>query len=57
MALTRPMNPTELTVAVIEAGYETSMARTSLRNTIGRELRKGKFAKGPGGKWSALLDQ
>lgn len=43
--------PVELTVAVLEAGYETSMSRINLHNTVARVLRQGKFTKVEGGKW------
>jgi hypothetical protein len=34
LLLKKPMTAAELTVAVIEAGYETSMSRQNLRVTI-----------------------
>lgn len=47
--LTRPMTTTEVVVAVLEAGYQTSMSKTNLRNTVTREL--GRAFKCDGGKW------
>ncbi len=49
-ALTRPMTSTELTVAVIEAGYQTAMKPNTLRSVVMRLLRQGGF-KRDGGKW------
>ncbi len=41
-----PMTAIELTVALIEAGYETSMTRQHLRNTVGRMLaERGEFER------------
>jgi len=48
--LTRPMNQTELVVAMLEQGYETTMTRNTLRDAVGVELREG-AVKGEGGKW------
>lgn len=48
--LKSPMTAMELTVAVLEAGYETSMSRQDLRGTIRRELGKGKFTR-DGERW------
>ncbi len=48
--LTRPMTVTEVAVAVIEAGYQSTMSRNNLRNHVGRLLAKGDF-KREGGKW------
>jgi DNA-binding transcriptional ArsR family regulator len=36
----RPMNATELTVAVLESGYATAQNRKKLRMTIGNKLRQ-----------------
>ena len=44
------MTQTELAVAMLEAGYETTMGRKQLRDAVGVELRKGEFRK-DGGKW------
>jgi len=49
--LTHPMTQTELTVALLEAGYITSMNKGYLRNAIGEVLRKGGY-RCEGGKWS-----
>lgn len=49
-SLTRPMTATEVTVAMIEAGYETTMTRKALMDAVGVELRKGPF-ENRGGKW------
>lgn len=48
----RRMNATELTVAVLESGYETKQNRRKLRMTIGNTLRRetDKF-KRQGDKW------
>ncbi len=40
-----PKSPTEIVVAMLEAGYETTMAGMSLRNAVGRALRAGAFSK------------
>jgi hypothetical protein len=49
--LTHPMRQTELVVAMLEAGYETSMTPQALRDAVGVELRKGPFMS-DGGKWA-----
>ncbi len=42
----RTLNATELTVAIIEAGYETRMSRRTLRDAVGAVMRKvGRFRK------------
>ena len=41
----RAMTATELTVAMLEAGYVTQMDRNTLRNAVSRELREGEFRK------------
>lgn len=48
--LTRPMTPTEVTVALVEAGYETSMQPAHLRVAVTRALHEGPFKK-EGQKW------
>jgi DNA-binding transcriptional ArsR family regulator len=48
--LTRPMTQTELTVRMLEAGYETTMSKPVLRNAVGVELRKCGY-RNDGGKW------
>ena len=48
--LTHPMRQTELVVAMLEQGYETTMTRNALRDAVGVELRKGTF-RNEGGKW------
>jgi hypothetical protein len=50
---TKPMTPTEIMVAVLEAGYETSMARKTLQSHIGKILRRGRFENCENGKWAA----
>lgn len=50
--LVRPMTTTEVCVAVLEAGYQTAMAKTALRNHVTRQLSRGEF-KSEGGKWIA----
>jgi hypothetical protein len=54
--LTCPMTATELTVRMLEAGYETTMGKKALRDAVGVELRKGGFSN-QGGKWAAALAQ
>lgn len=49
---TRPMTPTEVMVAVLEAGYETSMARKTMQAHVSKILRRGRFAA-QDGKWVA----
>jgi hypothetical protein len=51
MVLTRPMTTTEVMVAVVEAGYRSSMPKTQLRSHVGRELRAGPWQR-DGGKWT-----
>jgi len=46
----RPMTTTEVCVAVLEAGYQTTMAKTALRNHVTRQLSRGGF-RCEGGKW------
>lgn len=47
----KPLTQTELVVAMLEAGYETTMTPQALRNAVGVELRKdGEFRK-TDGKW------
>jgi hypothetical protein len=48
--LVRPMTTTEIVVAVLEAGWQTEMGRTNLRNHVTRLLSRGGF-KQDGGKW------
>jgi len=48
--LVRPMTTTEVVVAVLEAGYQTTMAKTALRNHVTRQLGRGGF-RCEGGKW------
>jgi hypothetical protein len=50
--LVRPMTTTEVVVAVLEAGYQTTMGRTHLRNHVTRLLNRGGF-KQDAGKWVA----
>jgi len=49
--LTQPMSATELTVRMLEAGYQTAMTKAGLRTAVGVVLRKGGFVK-EGGRWS-----
>lgn len=50
----RHMNATELTVAVLEAGYESNQNRRKLRMTIGNKLRlEAERFKKQGDKWCA----
>jgi hypothetical protein len=48
----RPMTTTEVVVAVLEAGYQTTMAKTALRNHVTRQLGRGGF-KQEDGRWVA----
>ncbi|MBW3599148.1 MAG: hypothetical protein KY475_17995 [Planctomycetes bacterium] len=50
----RPMNATELAVAMLDAGYETMQSPQAFRNAVRNELRnpKGGFRK-RGDKWEA----
>lgn len=50
-ALTRPMTLTEITVAVVEAGFPTTMTRKNLRSYVGRELKDGGYRRS-GERWS-----
>jgi hypothetical protein len=50
--LTRRMTTTEIVVAVLEAGYQTTMGKTNLRNHVTQLLRRGGF-KQDAGKWLA----
>ena len=52
--LDRPMSQTELVVAMLEAGYQTSMNPKKLRDAVGVVLREGTFS-GKGGKWAGSL--
>ena len=48
-------NQTELIVAMLEAGYETTMTPKALRDAVGVVLRNGpKRFKSQGGKWSFI---
>jgi hypothetical protein len=46
------MTQTELAVAMIDAGYQTTMTPRALRDAIGVVLRKGDRFVGRGGKWA-----
>jgi hypothetical protein len=46
----RSLTQTELAVAMLEAGYQTTMAPKALRDAVGVVLRKGQFNK-RAGKW------
>lgn len=50
--LTRPMSTTEVVVAVVEAGYQSTMRKGNLRNHVARTLAKGGFGR-DGAKWVA----
>lgn len=53
--LTRTMTITELTLAMLEAGYETTMTRTALREAVSAALRRnGKFRNIERGKWATV---
>ncbi len=47
----RTMNAIELTIAVIEAGYETRMGRKAIRDAVGAAMRKDGRFKRNGDKW------
>jgi len=49
-ALTKPMNTTEVLVAVLESGYQTEMSKSNLRHTIAKLLGRDGY-KRDGGKW------
>jgi len=51
MVMDRPMTATVIAVAVVEAGYQSTMSRKIQRNHDGVELRRGGFV-GQGGRWS-----
>jgi hypothetical protein len=48
----RAMNETELTVAMREAGYDSTMTPQALRNAVGVELRKNAGFRKTDGKWA-----
>jgi hypothetical protein len=48
--LTKPMTSMEVVVAVLEAGWQTSMSRTNMRNHVVRTLKKNGF-KVVAGRW------
>jgi hypothetical protein len=48
--LTRPMTTTEVTIAVLESGYRTTMGRNNFRNHVVRQLGRG-FKQDGEGKW------
>jgi hypothetical protein len=54
--LVEPMMATELTVRMLEAGYETTMGKKALRNAVGAELRNGGFIQ-EGAKWVRGLER
>ena len=47
------MTQTELVVAMLEGGYQTSMNPQKPRDAVGVVLREGAFS-GKGGKWAAV---
>jgi hypothetical protein len=51
----RPMNKTELTVALLEGGYQTTMTRQAFRAAVGVVLRgnRERFVE-RGGKWAVV---
>ena len=49
----RKMTQTELVVAMLEGGYQTSMNPQKPRDAVGVVLREGAFS-GKGGKWAAV---
>ena len=55
--LTRPMNATEIAVALLEAGYDTAMSHRGLRHEIASILRNGpkRFRKN-GNRWERLAN-
>ncbi len=51
--MVRPMNATELTVAILEAGYRTSQSKRVFAHSVARTLRRGVFRRLTGGTWVA----
>jgi hypothetical protein len=51
VVLTKPMTGTELTMAILAAGYHSTQSRHGLRQHVLVELRKGGFTKS-GEKWA-----
>jgi hypothetical protein len=49
--LTRPMTTAEVTVRLIEAGYDTRMPKKRLYNAVRIELGRGPFQRDGDGKW------
>jgi len=49
--LTRPMTVLEITVAIEEAGYQSTMTPKALRDYVGRKLRAGGFRR-DGERWT-----
>lgn len=49
----RSMTQTEIAVAMLEQGYDTTMGKKALRDAVGVMLRDGEqFFSGEGGKWA-----
>jgi len=52
----KQMTELELTVAVLEAGYESKRSRRKLMEAIGQILRKDERFKMDGGKWALITN-
>lgn len=52
--LVKPMTVTEVTLAILEAGFKTRMTRQYLRNYVGRELRERGYMR-TGDRWGKNL--
>ncbi|MBC7853427.1 MAG: hypothetical protein IAF94_08330 [Pirellulaceae bacterium] len=50
--LVRPMTQTELVIVMLEAGYESGMNKSYLRNAVGSLLRTSPVYRNVRGKWS-----
>ena len=49
-ALVRPMNTAEVSVAVLESGYQTKMSKSNFRYAVAKALKRAGFTR-KGGKW------
>ncbi|MEQ8787902.1 MAG: hypothetical protein RIC55_16470 [Pirellulaceae bacterium] len=50
----RSMTQTEIAVAMLEQGYETTMGKMALRNQVGLAVRDGEQFVAEGGKWRMI---
>lgn len=54
----RPMRQTDLVVAMIEAGYQTTMKPKGQRDAVGNVLTEGQGGiSESGGKWTVVISQ